>query len=492
MHTFQSALGHSTWQKGINYWLVDRFNNFTTSAHLYENIQRAVDEDHPVNPPNVAKTFGSWEWQAGFPLITVSRAGSTLTISQERFFYNRNLAQSENLWWIPLNYVVGSNSDFTSTSPDLWMENVRSVSLESSSAPKQWNESDWILFNIQQTSYYRVNYDNNLWHLLIDQLNAGSEGFERIHYRNRAQLIDDSYNLAIANLLEFDILLGIMDYLKYEEDYIPWMAANRAISFLDPRLSGSKVYEDYQDFLRTNVAAIFNRLGIELIPDEPRLDRYARTIAINVGCRVQLPECLEKSNEELRAYLNDQKRIEPEYRATIYCNGLRIGSAFEFFSMQNRMLRSSIQSERNNIISGMACTQNTDLLNAYLNLAIIPGISLTFDEKSRILTSPASHGEEWLIVMLKFADRYYMFIHEDDPILLLNMLTVISKSVVTVHSTELFMNLLANLRSQNIITQEVMLILLTNTIAFYDFHAERMAPIIEFFEQRRLGSTTSA
>lgn len=473
----------------MNYWLVDRFYNFTTSAHLYENIQRAIDEDHPENPTNIAETFGSWEWQAGYPLITVSRDENTLTISQERFFYDRNLTQSENLWWVPLNYVVGSNSDFASTSPDFWMENVRNMTLESSSAPKPWGENDWLIFNIQQTSYYRVNYDNTLWHLLIDQLNAENDGFEMIHYRNRAQLIDDSFNLAWANLIEFDILLGIMDYLKHELDYIPWMAANRAISFLNPRISGTEINEDYEAFLRLNIAAIFNRLGIELIPDEPRLDRYARTIAINVGCRVQLPECLEESNEELRAFLHDQKRIEPEYRATIYCNGLRIGSAFDFFSMQNRLLRSSIQSERNNIIDGMACTQNTNLLIAYLNIAITPGVLLNVDEKTRILTAPATHGEEWLNVMINFADSYYIFIHEED--LLMNMLAVISKNVVSHHSTQLFMNLLEKLQDQEIITEEIMLILLMNTIPFHDWQVERLPAIAEFFEQRRLPSTTA-
>ena len=62
--------------------------------------------------------------------------------------------------------------------------------------------SDWTIFNIQQVSYYRVNYDANNWAALSTQL---ADDHLVIDVRNRAQLIDDALNLARAG--ESTILL---------------------------------------------------------------------------------------------------------------------------------------------------------------------------------------------------------------------------------------------------------------------------------------------
>ena len=53
-------------------------------------------------------------------------------------------------------------------------------------------DADWIIGNIRQRSYYRVNYDNQTWNNLMEQLNTNHT---MIHIKNRAQIIDDSFNL---------------------------------------------------------------------------------------------------------------------------------------------------------------------------------------------------------------------------------------------------------------------------------------------------------
>ena len=43
--------------------------------------------------------------------------------------------------------------------------------------------------------YYRVNYDRKNWDLIIEQLNSDPES---IHVLNRAQIINDAFNLVIC------------------------------------------------------------------------------------------------------------------------------------------------------------------------------------------------------------------------------------------------------------------------------------------------------
>lgn len=221
----QVALGVQTWTKGLRYYLNTNQYQSANSDDLYASLQVAVNEDYPANPPSVSTIMKTWENQAGYPVITVSRNGDQLTLTQERFFYSEGT--SESLWWVPINYVVGSNPDFSDTKPDLWIPGSKTQTVTNGSQ-KTWTNDDWIIVNIQESSYYRVNYDDNLWNLLIEQLNG--EDYEEIHLLNRAQLVDDSLNLARAGKISYDVPFGILEYLHKESDYIPWASVSILIS----------------------------------------------------------------------------------------------------------------------------------------------------------------------------------------------------------------------------------------------------------------------
>jgi aminopeptidase N len=63
---------------------------------------------------------------------------------------------------------------------------------------------------------------------------------------NRAQLLDDSLNLARAGKLEYPLALQVTLYLQHDHDYIPWAAALNAFSFLDRRLTNDQGHEDFK------------------------------------------------------------------------------------------------------------------------------------------------------------------------------------------------------------------------------------------------------
>lgn len=81
--------------------------------------------------------------------------------------------------------------------------------------------------------FYRVNYDYANWNALIDQLHADANA---IHVLNRAQLIDDAFNLAKANRVPYALALNLTRYLVQEDDVIPWHTAKREFAFLMNRM----------------------------------------------------------------------------------------------------------------------------------------------------------------------------------------------------------------------------------------------------------------
>lgn len=93
-------------------------------------------------------------------------------------------------WWVPLTYTTEDKANFTHPTTDmLWMkpsdERITILDLP--------NKNNWVIFNLQETGYYRVIYDNDNWLQILRQLAFDYNAIDSI---NRAQIIDDSLNLA--------------------------------------------------------------------------------------------------------------------------------------------------------------------------------------------------------------------------------------------------------------------------------------------------------
>ena len=97
-------------------------------------------------------------------------------------------------------------------------------------------ESRPYLLNIEASGFYRVAYEEENWRALINSLKT----LKDIHRLNRAQLIDDIMNLARTNHASYELALDLLLYLRLEDDFIPWEAAFRSLSFLHYRMEDSK------------------------------------------------------------------------------------------------------------------------------------------------------------------------------------------------------------------------------------------------------------
>lgn len=119
-------------------------------------------------------------------------------MTQHRFF--KNPAQTEEssaenpCWWVPLSYTTEQELDFNTTEPKTWLEcdeNNQPIQKQIVDLPEG---DEWIIFNIQIAGFYKVNYDEHNWNLLIEQMH-GPE-YEKISTMNRAALISDAFDLA--------------------------------------------------------------------------------------------------------------------------------------------------------------------------------------------------------------------------------------------------------------------------------------------------------
>lgn len=81
--------------------------------------------------------------------------------------------------------------------------------------------------------FYRVNYDDDNWNALVDQLH---NNYTEIHVLNRAQIIDDLFNLAKINYVDYNLVMNAIRYLKNEIDVVPWYSVKKGFEYLLDRM----------------------------------------------------------------------------------------------------------------------------------------------------------------------------------------------------------------------------------------------------------------
>lgn len=183
----------------------------------------------------------SWTQQKGYPFLTITRNYDTGSISvrQDRYQSYVPAQIDPSLWWIPLNYASASNNDFSNTTAQRWLSNtVRSITI---SQTNEWTSDDWVIFNKQETGYFRVLYDAQNYRMITKDLVDGN--LSKIHLTSRSQLVDDAFNFAKTGRLDYSVVFELISYLKHEKEFVPWASAFRGLEFVHRIMADSASYE---------------------------------------------------------------------------------------------------------------------------------------------------------------------------------------------------------------------------------------------------------
>ncbi len=64
--------------------------------------------------------------------------------------------------------------------------------------------------------------------------------------RNRAQILDDAFNLALAQSIPYGWALDLTQFLEFERDYVPWRSVLTELDYIDIMLFGTTTYLDWR------------------------------------------------------------------------------------------------------------------------------------------------------------------------------------------------------------------------------------------------------
>nr|XP_034185423.1 aminopeptidase Ey-like [Osmia lignaria]XP_034185424.1 aminopeptidase Ey-like [Osmia lignaria] len=361
------VMGDLAFQEGLQSYLKNMSYKAATPSDLYQHLQASLNNSNQLEGGVLIKDFmESWTNKPGFPLVTVTRTyNNSLVLIDHQPFYQYPSSKNRSDWWIPLNFATKSINDFSNTGPSYWLSPEETLILFGTASP-----NDWIIFNIQQTGYYRVNYDERNWKMLIDYLK--SENYRKIHKVNRAALIDDAFNLARAGYLNYSIPFNLSNYLIQETDYEPWVAAVNSFKFLNKMLSSlPDMQQSFQEHVTQLLQPMYEQLSFNESLNEDITTKLSRELILSTSCLVGNIHCLTTSEMLFRSWIASPNKLIPnDLKSFVYCEGIRAGDYEDWYTLLKRWQSTDLHTEYEVLLQALGCTRNTTLINEYLQLSI--------------------------------------------------------------------------------------------------------------------------
>lgn len=346
--------------------------------------------------------FEDWFEKVGFPLVTVvlSTDGKSIKVTQERFLLNRHDGSVKDYYYtVPFTYTTNLNTSFTNTTPSIYLSNKPGqkevIDLQ--------GKTDWVVANLRQTGYYRVNYDRSTWLALRDALLEAA--WSNINEINRAQIVDDLFALGRTGYLTYDFVFDILEYLKTETVYLPWKPAFIGLKNLETRL-GSEYREYFQKFIISVTNTVSMKLGFTENEGDSILDIYNREKITSWTCKYGRDECLSNIQKQMQSYLRKYEKPSVNLRAAVYCAAMREPNEQDFDSFFIKYETEPFDPERELMIESIGCVKSKSLVEKLFQKILSERISIKAHKKAA-LTALYSENQETVDLMFDLVTKDY-------------------------------------------------------------------------------------
>jgi len=379
-------------RRGLTRYLKRRMYQSATREDLWEALTEQAQEDSLWHSDMSVKTImDTWTLQTGFPLITVTRdyEKKTVFISQRRFMLGNN-SDDDSLWWVPLTFTHMPQPDFVNTRPSHWLRAEQSIEITTEA-----DTNHWMVFNIQRTGFYRVNYDPLNWKMLINHL-LDKNRFEQIGTLNRAMLIDDALNLARAGALDYATALDVTKYLAHELDYLPWKSAFQGFKYLTNMLIKTGGFDRFKSYMLALMKSLYEKTGFVDHSTDSQLQVYSRVEVLKWACQLGHEHCISNSVRQFQNWRSSPQPdkdnpISSNLKSTVYCTAIREGGQPEWDFAWSRYLQTNVGSEKSLLLSALGCSRETWILARYLDRAVSENSGIRKQDAAAVFAAVSSN-----------------------------------------------------------------------------------------------------
>ncbi|XP_002741617.2 aminopeptidase N-like [Saccoglossus kowalevskii] len=342
----QAFLGDEVFYEGLRNYVRDFMYKNAISDDVYRYLTEASIGRSNVD---VKEVMDPWMLQKGYPLVTITRTTDTTAVADQKPYSNDPNGEGFGpSWYVPLTYTH-SGRMIVDNPKHVWMRKS-SADLELSDA----EDDDWILGNINQLGFFRVNYDADNWEKLIAQL---IEDHKKIPLANRAALVDDVFSMSQSMDIDAVTALRVGYYLKKEEDYTPIKAVIIHLDFFKSMLERTTAYGYYKKYIQNMFRPMYDKLGWNFTY-ENHVDYHLRKSAVESACYTDYGPCIDTATSIYKRWIDGQGeyKIADDIIEVVMCSAIKAGTENDWrFALS--MLHST---------SALACTKDFTLIKEYM------------------------------------------------------------------------------------------------------------------------------
>ncbi|NXS50831.1 AMPN Aminopeptidase, partial [Balaeniceps rex] len=361
-------LTEDVFKEGLQSYLHTFAYGNTVYKDLWDHLQQAVAKNNVPLPNSISDIMDRWTLQMGFPVVTVNTL--TGTVDQRHFLLNRTSVVDrpsafDYIWIVPITWMTNG------TAGDRYWLTKRSAT------NNQFKVSSfsWLLLNLNVSGYFRVNYNQENWDQLLHQLSTNHEAIPVI---NRAQIIDDAFNLARAEYVSVTLALNTTRFLSQETEYMPWEAALNNLHYFKLMFDRSEVFGVMSKYMRKQVTPLFNHYrnithSWVSIPSG-LMNQYNEINAISTACSYGIAECQDLATNYFRQWQQNVTKnpIPPNLRSAIYCSIVATGGEVAWDFIWERFKEATVVSEADKLRTALSCSPLPWILNRYLQYTLDP------------------------------------------------------------------------------------------------------------------------
>ena len=335
-----SFTGEKVFADGLCKYLETHAYGCAKSADLWDALESVSDKP-------VSRIMEKWVKQAGHPLVTVTRAGNTLQLSQQRFSFLPSKAEA-TVWPIPMVIRVWDDNGDQRVIAKSFSEEKMEIELDADVAAYSINDS--------HAGFYRSHYkDPANWKKLCQMIESGT-----LPAQDRHGIVSDRFALLKAGMLDVGTFIGDLDHFTFESDPLPLSAIFDNLFLLSLVLIGDACTQA-EKAMKALLEKTFTRIGYLPEKNDDHGVLRLKNKILWYGTILEMTGPSEVSAEQFEQ-LTSGRSVSPDITRAVLQGGALINDYKAFDWFVQRLETTPVEHERQNIIRAMGCFSQPDLI----------------------------------------------------------------------------------------------------------------------------------
>ncbi|KAM1016828.1 hypothetical protein EV2_047476 [Malus domestica] len=361
----QGYLGDDILQKSLSSY-IKRFSGKNAKT---EDLWSVLSEESGVK---VSEMMDGWTKEKGYPVISVKAKEHILEFEQTQFLSSGS--HGDGKWIVPITFSLGSyerrrNFLLETKSREVNISDLVDSSDNDLKDKEKYDEQLWVKVNIEQSGFYRVNYEDKLAARLRKAIEHNS-----LEATDKFGILDDAYALCETCEQSLSSLLSLMDAYRKEEEYI---VVTKLIDVCYNVINiSSEAIPDLANELKKFFISLLlfpaEKLGWESVPGENHFGALLRAEILQALVTFGHDKAQKDALDRFQTLLNDRNTplLSADTRGAAYIAVMRNASSSNregFESLLNFYREANTVQEKERILRFLASSPDPDTILEVLN-----------------------------------------------------------------------------------------------------------------------------